>query len=159
MPSPKKIKTLRPTRPNVGFAAWYRRKLESEIEAMHTSLVWWIGAQYRAGEFAMDRLTPLDRLQREIKRLRGHWQQHFDNLGNRLARTFARKVLGYCDYNAKTAFKDTGMTVKMVMTPSMRQAYEGVIGEQVSWFRPPRLAELSIHPAMHCGLLVSCIDL
>jgi len=131
----KHQKTLRPTRPNAGFAVWYRRKLESEIEAMHASLVWWVGAQYRAEGIAMDAGSPVDRLQAEIERLRTYWLRHFDDVGNRMGRMFARKVLGYCDYNAKTAFKDMGMTVKMVMTPSMQQAYEGVIGEQVGLIR------------------------
>lgn len=128
-------KTLRPTRPNAGTAAWYRRKLEAEIEAMHASLSWWIKAQYRSGGFAMDRLTTFDRLQREIKRLRGHWQSHFDDLANYMGRMFARKVLGYADYNAKTALKDLGLTIKMTMTPAMQQAYEAVIGEQVGLIR------------------------
>lgn len=123
-------KTLRPTHPNAGTAAWYRRKLEAEVQAMHKSLLWWIEAQYKAGGFAMDaEETDAERLQRELERLRAHWQQHFDSLGERLAKMFARKVMGYTDYNAKTAFQTLGLTVGMTMTDAMRQAYQGVIGE------------------------------
>lgn len=129
-------KTLRPTRPNAGTAAWYRRKLEAEVQAMHKSLLWWIEAQYKAGGFAMDAgETDSERLQREMERLRAHWQQHFDSLGERLAKMFAQKVMGYADYNAKTAFQAIGMTVSMTMTDAMQQAYQGVIGEQVGLIR------------------------
>lgn len=129
-------KALRPTRPNAGTAAWYRRKLEAEVQAMHKSLLWWIEAQYKAGGFAMDaEETDAERLQRELERLRAHWLQHFDSLGERLAKMFARKVMGYTDYNAKTAFQALGLTVGMTMTDAMQQAYQGVIGEQVGLIR------------------------
>ena len=129
-------KTLRPTHPNAGAAAWYRRKLEAEVQAMHKSLLWWIEAQYKSGGFAMDAgETNAERLQRELERLRAHWQQHFDSLGERLAKMFARKVMGYTDYNAKTALQALGLTVGMTMTDAMRQAYQGVIGEQVGLIR------------------------
>ena len=129
-------KTLRPTRPNAGTAAWYRRKLEAEVQAMHKSLLWWIEAQYKAGGFAMDAgETDAERLQREMERLREQWTQHFESLGERLAKMFAKKVMGYADYNAKTAFQAIGMTVSMTMTDAMQQAYQGVIGEQVGLIR------------------------
>ena len=103
---------------------------------MHQSLVWWIAAQYKAGGFALDAAeTNAERLQREIERLQAQWMQHFESLGERLARMFAKKVMGYTDYNAKTAFKALGLTVGMTMTDSMQQAYQGVIGEQVGLIR------------------------
>lgn len=133
---PRKPKTLRPTLPNAGTAAWYRRKLEAEIKAMHQSLAWWIAAQYKAGGFALDAAeTNAERLQQEMERLREQWTQHFDDLGEHLSRMFARKVMGYTDYNAKTAFQALGLTVGMTMTAPMRQAYQGVIGEQVGLIR------------------------
>ena len=136
---PRKPKTLRPTLPNAGTAAWYRRKLEAEIKAMHQSLVWWISAQYKAGGFAMDadnaEEADAERLQQEMERLRAQWEQHFDDLGERLANMFAKKVMGYTDYNAKTAFQVLGLTVGMTMTAAMQQAYQGVIGEQVGLIR------------------------
>ena len=135
----RKPKTLRPTLPNAGTAAWYRRKLEVEIKAMHQSLVWWISAQYKAGGFAMDadnaEEADAERLQQEMERLRAQWEQHFDDLGERLANMFAKKVMGYTDYNAKTAFQVLGLTVGMTMTAAMQQAYQGVIGEQVGLIR------------------------
>ena len=103
---------------------------------MHKSLLWWIEAQYKAGGFAMDAgETDAERLQREMERLREQWTQHFESLGERLAKMFAKKVMGYADYNAKTAFQAVGVTVSMNLTDAMRQAYQGVIGEQVGLIR------------------------
>lgn len=103
---------------------------------MHQSLAWWIAAQYKVGGFALDAAeTNAERLQREIERLRAQWTQHFESLSERLARMFAKKVMGYTDYNAKTAFKALGLTVGMTLTDPMQQAYQGVIGEQVGLIR------------------------
>jgi len=43
-------KTLRPVRPNAGIEAAYRKKLDSLIDQMQRSIVWWVTSAYKANK-------------------------------------------------------------------------------------------------------------
>lgn len=155
----KPPRTLRGMRPSAGLRVWYRKKLIEMVDEMQASIMWWLRAKYKsAGVIAQDAMVraddpmagepepkpdsdagsvspPVDMLQEEMARLREQWQTYFDKTAEGLAETFARKAAGDVAVNTKEVLKDLGLTVKMQITPAMKQAYEGVIGEQIGLIR------------------------
>jgi SPP1 gp7 family putative phage head morphogenesis protein len=130
---PPKAKALRAVRPNAGISAAYRRRLKSAIAAMAASYERWLPAQWRENtpEMAMDASAARD-LERELRRLGDRWQSRFDELAPRLARWFLQSTSRRSDAALRKILRDGGMTVKFTMTPSMRDAIDAIVAENVS---------------------------
>jgi uncharacterized protein with gpF-like domain len=128
----KKSKPLRPVHPNAGIQADYRRRIEAQIAAMAKSYVYWIKAQYRDNppRLAMD-ATPAKELQRELSYLGKRWEKQINETAPKLARWFARASERRSAASLKRILGDSGMTVAFNMTPTMRDAYEATIAENV----------------------------
>jgi SPP1 gp7 family putative phage head morphogenesis protein len=124
---------LRPVRPNSGVAAWYRNKLDEQIEQMQTSLVFWLKAQYRSGGFAQDAAdgTPVQQMRAALRKLTKRWQASFDAMADTLSAQFAERVKNNSDAALAASLRELGLTVKFTLSDEMRTAYQAVIGEQV----------------------------
>lgn len=129
-------KVLRPTRPNAGVEAMFRRRLLEEIEAMGLSIRYWLEAAYKAypPRMAMD-ATPANELRDALAKLSRQWLYRFDELSNWLADHFAQDVADRSDHALNAALRRAGFTVKFKMTPAMRDILRATVHENVNLIR------------------------
>jgi len=127
-------RVLRAVSPNAGVQAWYRKRLDTAIEQMQTSLVFWLKAQYRASgaeSLAADEL-PTVGLNQALRKLTKRWQTSFNKMADSLSQELAERVRVNADAALLGRLRDRGLpTVKFTMSEEMRTAYQAVIGEQV----------------------------
>lgn len=130
-------KALRPVHPNLGIEAAYRKRLDSLIEAMHRSVVYWLRASYRANEpriLALDE-TPADALRRSMRKLSSRWLKKFDDAAEALADYFTLSVEKRSSAALKKILRDGGMSVEFKMTPVMRDVVDATVHANVSLIR------------------------
>lgn len=132
--APGKAIMLRATRPNLGVAVDYQRRLDKLIDAMNKSLTYWLAAAYRANEphalMAQD-ASPAVALRRVMARLSRRWLRTFDEGSLELAKLFANGAANVSDTVLKSTLKKAGMAIPFKQTAAMNDAYQAVIGEQV----------------------------
>lgn len=122
---------LKGVHPNAGIEAAYKRKLRKMVAAMSKSVEYWLAAEYRAQipEIAMD--SPIDELNRKLKKLSESWQKKFDDGALNLASWFATASKSYSDGSMQKILKDAGFTVKFKMSKSARVRFNAVVSENV----------------------------
>lgn len=125
---------LRPVHPNAGIAEAYRRKLDSLVEAMHRSVVYWLRASYRANDpriLAADE-TPADALRRSMRELSSQWLKKFDEAAENLAAYFAQSVEKRSSSALRGILRKSGLTVEFKMTPVMRDVVDATVHQNVA---------------------------
>lgn len=129
----RKDKTLVAVRPNEGLEAAYRKRLEKLIAEMNSSIVWWLGAAYKATppEMAQD-ASPARTLLAVINKLKKQWQGKFDDEAPNLATWFSRSSQSQVDRSFANSLKKAGMAVKFSMTREVNDIVQATIGENVS---------------------------
>jgi len=135
-PRSKTERVLRPVRPNIGIEAAYRKRLDSLVEAMHRSVVFFIKASYRKNEprIAQDE-TPADALRRSTRELSSQWLKKFDEAAENLAAYFAQSVEKRSSAALRNILRDSGLTVEFKMTPIMRDVVDATVHANVSLIR------------------------
>jgi SPP1 gp7 family putative phage head morphogenesis protein len=137
-PLPPKPRTLAPVRPNVGLQTLYQRRLDALITEMHNSILYWLGAAWKANPpeatLAMDK-SPAAMLRSAVRKLTRRWQKRFDQAAQDLADYFAAASADRSDARMKQILKDGGITVDFKMTAAMNDALQATIGEQVGLIR------------------------
>lgn len=128
----KKPRTLQPVRPNEGLMREYKRRLDALVDEMHASLLYWLGAAYKANkpEMAAD-VSPAVALRGVMARLAKRWQRKIDRLAPELARWFAQSAGSRSDAASMAALRKAGMSVKFSMTAEANDVMQATIGEQV----------------------------
>ena len=121
-----------PIHPNVGNAAAYRKRLETLIDDMHGSLVYWLCARWRAQPpvLATDE-TPAAALRRTMAQLGKRWQSRFDEAAPELAKHFTTRVSDRATNKLGEILDKAGMTVQFKTTPAVRDALTAVTAENV----------------------------
>ncbi|MCE4545110.1 MULTISPECIES: phage head morphogenesis protein [unclassified Caballeronia] len=134
-PSAKPV-TLVPVRPNQGFEAAFRRRLTRLVDLMHTSLVYWLRACWRANEseLAQD-ASPARVLRRTIAKLSRRWQRRFDEIALALAQRFADSAMGRADGAFQSSLKRAGFVVDFRLTREANDAPQATIGANVVLIR------------------------
>lgn len=126
--------TLSAVRPNVGVQISYQRKLDTLIDAMHKSILFWVVAAYRANTphaaMASD-VSPAIAMQNMMKKLARRWTKNFGDGAKDMATYFANKSMGNADTNLTSILKKAGFSVQFKMTAPANDAYQAVIGENV----------------------------
>lgn len=126
---------LPPARPAAMHADAYRLRLVRLIDEMEASILYWVGACYRANEPELARLaadaSPASALTEALAALRMRWQTRFDDLAERLSIWFAQSAAKRSDAALRAALRHAGFTVKFKMTRPMNDAYRAVISENV----------------------------
>jgi len=137
-PTKKAIK-LSAIQPNAGIEAAYRKKLQSLIEEMSRSVIYWTRAAWRKApplaSIAQDRegdRVPILDLRRTMERLGRHWTRRFDDLGPELAEVFVNGATAHTDAAFMASLKTAGFTVKFQMTQAAREGYQAVLQENVA---------------------------
>jgi SPP1 gp7 family putative phage head morphogenesis protein len=128
-----RTKSLSPTRPNLGIAAAYRRKLCALIEEMALSYQYWISAQYRETPPAMAQdATPARELERELKKLGKRWEDRFEDAAPKLARWFAQRAASRSQKRLQKILRDAGISVEFKMTKQVRDVLTATVAENVA---------------------------
>jgi SPP1 gp7 family putative phage head morphogenesis protein len=126
---------LKPVRANAGIEANYRKKLKKLIADMDNSLTYWLAAAYKSNEphalMAKDN-SPAMTMRDAMRKLAKQWQSNFDDGALKLAVWFAKKNKDYSDGTLEKILKDAGFTVQFKMTAAANDAYQAIIGENVS---------------------------
>jgi uncharacterized protein with gpF-like domain len=125
--------TLAPVRPSAAIEALYQKRLQALIDEMHASLLWWIGATYRAKppEMAQDK-SPAATLQEAIEKLRRRWERRFDEAAPRLAKWFALSVMQRSDRALEQILRDAGLSVRFQMPRAANDVLQATTAENVS---------------------------
>lgn len=114
----------------------YRQRLEALIDEMSRSVEYWLRASYRVNppRIAMD-ATPYSRIKRSMENLGERWLTRFDEEAPAIAERYVRACFNASDASFKAALKRGGWTVKFEMTPTMRDAFDATLGENVALIR------------------------
>lgn len=128
----EKTTTLRPCRPNAGFEAKYRQKLDRLINEMTASTIYWVSAAYRSNEpeMAQDE-SPAKTLERMMKGLGRRWQKRFDEAAQGLAEWFSKGAMERTDAQLRSVLRDGGFSVKFTMTRTVNDVVQASIAENV----------------------------
>jgi SPP1 gp7 family putative phage head morphogenesis protein len=129
----KNEKLLRPVHPNVGIAAEYRRRIDTLVDAMNESVIYWLRAAYRANEpeMAIDEL-PASALRQAVRDLARRWQRQFNEAAPKLAAWFAKAAHKRSGEALRKILKDGGFSVEFKMTRAMQDVMRATVNEQVS---------------------------
>lgn len=132
--APKARGEMRPARPSAANRIAYQRQLESLIDEMHHSTLYWLRATYRQreDEIALD-ASPAADLAAQLRRRAAQWRRMFTERAPDLARAFISKV----DRHATNATKQaavalTGMAVSMKDTLVANTVMQASVQENVS---------------------------
>lgn len=123
-------------RPNAGFIAIYRKRLDCMVDAMMRSYQKWVMAAYRAeppavAALAMDAsATTMKKVLAELKK---KWFKDFDDGSEALAKWFAQGVNKRSDIQLKAILKKAGFAIgDLKMTKAQRDVLAASIEENVS---------------------------
>ena len=129
----RKVRLLRPVRPNAGLESQYRKRLEGFVEKIHKSVVYFVSVGYRQHTpvLAQD-ASPADWLAKIVKALRHRWTKKIDEAAPKLAEYFAKSVEKRSTDALKKILKDSGIAVDFKLTAAMRDILDGTVNANVA---------------------------
>ena len=135
----KKPKTAKATRPNAGVEAAYRAKLQALVGEMHVSVDYWIKIGYkahppRARALAED-ASPAERMRKVMRDLADRWLQRFEESAPRIAESYVKDIFKASGSAMRSSLKAAGWAVEFEMTPSVRDAVNASMAENVGLIR------------------------
>jgi SPP1 gp7 family putative phage head morphogenesis protein len=134
-------KTAKAVHANRGVEAKYRRRMVSLIAEMHASVVYWLKAEYNrnppcmAALIAKDAASPATIMKRALNKLGDRWRKKFDDYAPILAEAYAQGAWKTSDSAFRQALKDAGWAVEFKMTPSMLDAFNAHLADNVGLIR------------------------
>lgn len=135
----KKPKTARAVHANRGIEAKYRKAIESMIADMAGSVEYWLAAGYRKAPPRMAGLveqaqdaSPADRIRKIMAELAKRWTDKFDEWAPKIVQAYAQGMFKATDSAMRSALKDAGWSVEFKMTPTMRDALNATINENIT---------------------------
>lgn len=99
---------------------------------MHKSINYWLTAEYRKVPPLATDASPAMVLRAAMRKLGNRWLRKFDRLAPALSAWFADDVQNRCDRSLMAIFRKHNFTVRFKPTRAMNEAYQAVIGENVS---------------------------
>lgn len=133
-PTKEPIK-LEAIRANVGIEAKYRKALQTLIDEMSRSVIYWTRAAWKKSPpiMAVDGIhMPFVDLRRTMERLSRHWQRKFDAIAPELADVFVNGAAAHTDAAMMAVLKKAGFTVKFQMTQAASEGYQAVLQENIA---------------------------
>jgi SPP1 gp7 family putative phage head morphogenesis protein len=135
---PRQPKTARAVHANRGIEVKYLRALQSMIEQMDRSIVYWLTAGYRAEpprvaalvELAED-ASPAGRIKKILADLAARWTARFEEFAPKIADAYLQGMFKASDSAMRAALKDAGWSVDFTMTPAVRDAFNASLAENV----------------------------
>lgn len=137
---PRRARTLNPVRPSAAIELAYRRKILRLIDEMHSSVMWFVPAAYRANEPELTALlardeSPAAGLRDAVRRLRRRWQRRFDDAAQDLARYFATSVAERSGVALRSILRRGGFAVEPRYTRAVNDLVQAAVHENVSLIR------------------------
>jgi len=140
MPASKKqVKTAKAVHPNKGLEIKYRAAMQKLIAEMQGSIEYWVKAAYRDEPPRMTKLVdmasdaaPSKKMAKRLNELTSKWIEVFSERAPKIAETYLRSQFKASDSAFRSALKDAGWSVEFTMTPTMRDAFEASLAENVS---------------------------
>lgn len=132
-----RLKTLPPVHPNAGLEALYRRRITALVDEMHRSLLWWLGATYKAKppELAQDDafvgMSPAMTMREAMRKLSRRWLRKFDLAAEELGDWFAKAAIDRSDKQLRQILRNGGFSVRFVLTREANDVMQATIGENV----------------------------
>ena len=123
---------MRPVHPSAAIEADYRKRLETLIDDMHDSILFWIKAAYRKNppQMAQDESAAAT-LRRAVRALVKRWNARFDGAARDLATYFATDVRKRSDAVLRRILKDGGFSIEWTMTPAQREIAQATVEQSV----------------------------
>ena len=133
---PPTPKTARAVHANRGIEAKYRKRLQSLVDEMATSVQFWVQAAYKDNppRMAMDAAPSTD-MMKMLRSLAKRWTKRFDEYAPIIAEAYLKSMFKASDSAMMAALKHAGWTVKFKMTPVMRDAFDAKLAENVGLIR------------------------
>jgi|ERR1700761_8176257 len=131
VPKPPKGKAVRP---NIGIQIAYQRELDELIKEMHASIVYWLGARYKANPpevLGAHDASPTTDLKQVLKKLGRQWQRRFDQAAPELADHFSKDVLTRSDAALHSILTKGGFSVPFRMTAPMNDVFQATVTQNV----------------------------
>lgn len=131
MRAPRRQPIGRPLRPNVGIEVSYRKKLNTLLDQMERSIIFWICKKPAAPVMAADenRATALRNILRALTK---RWSSRFDDAAKDIAEWFARQVMAHSALAMRKTLEAGKIpTVEFKMSPAARDAFNAVVTENV----------------------------
>ena len=133
--------TLPAVHPNQGLEAIYRARLQAMIDEMHNSLLYWLGAAYKAKppEMAQDDafigMSPAMAMREAMRRLSRRWLKRFDKGSTELAAWFAQAAIDRSDRQLQQILRNAGFSVKFTLSRQANDVLQATTGENVALIR------------------------
>lgn len=125
-------------RPNLGIEVAYQRRLDSLVEEMYGSFLYWMKAGYRANPpelLLAEDANSATAIRKLFEKLAKHWQKKFDFMAPQMAEHFSKKMADRADGAMKSILSNAGWSVKLAMTPAVEQAHLAAVAENVGLIR------------------------
>lgn len=125
-------KTCRPIHANRSIERRYKLKLTQLIDDMSASVEYWLRAEYRKAppRMAQD-ATPSQQIAKTLRELAERWIAKFDDYAPRIAQAYLASMFKASDSAFRMALKDAGWAVEFKMTPTVRDAFQASLAENV----------------------------
>lgn len=125
-------KTVRPIHANRSIERRYKLRLTQLIDEMAASVEYWLRAEYRKAppRMAQD-ATPSQQIAKTLRELAERWIAKFDDYAPRIAEAYLTSMFKASDSAFRMALKDAGWAVEFKMTPTVRDAFQASLAENV----------------------------
>lgn len=111
----------------------YFKKLMNIIDEMNKSVVWWLGAKYKANEkeiVASD--SAASDVEKELKDLMKQWSKRFDEVAEDIAKDFVKSATNHSINNLKALLKKAGWTTNLKLSRKAQDKLKALVEENVS---------------------------
>jgi len=121
-------------RPNAGTRAQYQKSLIAMVEEMRDSVLWWLGARYRAreDEIVAEDASPSRELDKELRDLIKQWGRNFGGLAEARARWLARRVNANATNQLRASMQNVGLTVMFRNSRRTNNILQAVVTGNIS---------------------------
>jgi SPP1 gp7 family putative phage head morphogenesis protein len=129
-------KVARAVHANRGQAIHYRRRMQTLVDEMHESVLYWLTATYnQAPPVLAQDASPVKVIRKQLRELAQRWRKRFDDSAPKIAEAYLKGSFKHTDSAMRQALTDAGWTVKFEMTPAVREAFEASLAENVGLIR------------------------
>lgn len=127
---------------NRGVEEKYRRQLRALIAEMHGSIEYWTTAAYRKSPPRVTELvdqaqdaSPSAMMAKVMAALGKRWIKKFNDAAEGIADAYLKDLFKTSDSAFRRALKDAGFAVEFKMTPTVRDAFNASLAENVGLIR------------------------
>jgi SPP1 gp7 family putative phage head morphogenesis protein len=123
----------RPVRANLGLRFLYQRSMLALIEEMSAHIEGWAAAQYVETPplVAADALPSVE-IRKRFQEIAKRWLRRFDRQAPKIAEAYLEGQFKATDSAMRAALREAGISVRMEITPAMRDALAASLSENVA---------------------------